>query len=93
MSSVAEQYASLGVETFPLQIFQLLEKAGDVNDTASPDEVEAFGIHQAGGKDVEVIGLTVGDNGATTLVSQPIPSEIEWFSLSGVISSLSTGTE
>lgn len=74
MSSVAEQYSPLGVETFLLQIFQLLEKAGDVNDTASADEIEAFGIDQAGGKDVEVVDLTVGDDGATTHVSQPVPS-------------------
>lgn len=49
---------------------QLLEEAGDVEDGAGTDEVDAFGGNQTGGQDVEVVGDVLVDNGVAGICIQ-----------------------
>lgn len=57
-----ENALASGSQTLSLKLSQLLEEAGDVDDSAGADQVNAVGGDKAGGQDVEVVGNIVVDD-------------------------------
>lgn len=50
---IGDEDAVGGVEALFLQLGELLEEAGHVEDDAGADEVEAVGVDEAGGEEVK----------------------------------------
>lgn len=69
MRTIADEDATLGIEPMLFEGLQLLEETGDVDDAAAADEVDAAGIDEARGEDVEVVGDAIGDNGVASVVA------------------------
>lgn len=69
MRAIANVYAVLGTESMLLQCFQLFEERWYVDDASASDEVLATGVYKTAGKDVEIVGDAIGDNGMAGIVS------------------------
>lgn len=52
-----------------LEGLQFLEEARDVDDAAAADNIDAAGVDEARGQDVEVIGDAVGNDGVSSIVT------------------------
>lgn len=66
---VGDVYPVGGVEAVLVEGLQLLEKAGHVDDAAAADDVDAAGVDETGGEDVEVVCDAVGDDGVSGVVT------------------------
>ena len=60
LAAVGDQDAVVGLEALLFQLGKLLEEAGDVEDDAGADQVDAVGVDQAGRKKVEADGSVSG---------------------------------
>jgi hypothetical protein len=69
MRAVGDVDAALGLEPMLLQRLELLEEARHVDDAAAADDVDAVGVDEARGQDVEVVRDAVGDNGVARVVT------------------------
>jgi hypothetical protein len=69
MRPVRDVYAAVRLEAMFFKRLELLEEARDVDDTAAADDVDAVGVHEAGGQDVKVVGDAVGDDGVARIVT------------------------
>jgi hypothetical protein len=50
-------------------VTELLEEAGDVENSAGADEVNTFGRNEAGGQNVEVVGYVLVNDSVTGVYS------------------------
>ena len=69
MGAVRDEYPSLGVQAMLLERLELLEEARHVDDTATSDDIDAAGVHETAGQDVEVVGNSVRDDGVAGVVT------------------------
>jgi hypothetical protein len=69
MRAVRDVYAALGLEPMLLEGLELLEEARHVDDAAAANDVDAVGVDEARGQDVEVVGDAVGDNSVARVVT------------------------
>lgn len=69
VGAVRDEYAALGVEALLVERLELLEEAGDVDNAAAADDVDAAGVDEAGRQDVEVVCDAVDDNGVAGVVT------------------------
>lgn len=69
MGAVADEDALARVEAVLLKSVELLEERGDVDDASGANEIDALGVDQAGGQDVEVVGDTIGNDGVASIVA------------------------
>lgn len=69
MGAVGDEDAAVGVQAVLLERLEFLEEAGDVDDAAASDDVDAVGIDKATGENVEVVRDAVGDNGVAGVVT------------------------
>lgn len=58
-----------GVEAVLVERLQLLEEAGHVDDAAAANDVDAAGVDETRGEDVEVVCDTIGDDGVPGVVT------------------------
>ena len=58
-----------GVQAVLVQRLQFLKEAGDVDNAAAADDVDAVGVHETRGEDVEVVCDSIGDDGVSGVVT------------------------
>lgn len=61
MCSIAEEDTTFCVQTLLVKVVEFFEEAGNVYYAAAADEVQAIRIHEARGKNVEVVCLAIGN--------------------------------
>jgi len=66
---VGDVYPVRGVEAVLVKCLQLLEEAGHMDNASAADDVDAVGVDETGGEDVEVVCDTIGDNGVSGVVT------------------------
>lgn len=66
---VGDVYPVRGVQAVLVQRLQFLEEAGDVDNAAAADDVDAVGVHETRGEDVEVVCDSIGDDGVSGVVT------------------------
>ena len=66
---IRDVYPVLGIEAVLVERLQFLEEAGNVDDAAAANDVDAAGVDKTGGEDVEVVGDAIGDDGVSGVVT------------------------
>lgn len=69
VGAVRDVYAAVGAQAVLLERGELGEEAGDVDDAAAADDVDAARVDEARGQDVEVVRDAVGDNRVAGVVA------------------------
>lgn len=69
MGPIGDVNSSIGIEPMLLQRLEFFKEAGHVDDAAATDDIDAIGVDEAAGQNVEIVSDAVCDNGMACIVT------------------------